>query len=137
MKKKKEKEDFGKNQNNIKEIRDIKIIDDDINLSPIKGKNYKKTKFNHSTDVKLRKNNTSNKKHLKIKHGHTSSSKTNKSSDKSDEKLNSSASHTKKMKIKSIVVNPTEYFKYKPLNKSYSISFSRGWSLSRAYAVRS
>ena len=53
------------------------------------------------------------KKHIKLKFCRTLTSKTSLSSKKSEEKSNMSGVHVKKMKIKNIVVNPSEYFRNK------------------------
>jgi hypothetical protein len=58
------------------------------------------------------------KKHIKVKFSRTLTSKTSLSSKKSEDKSNTSAVHVKKMKIKNIVVNPSDYFR----NKSGIIS---------------
>ena len=51
-------------------------------------------------------------------------SKTSISSKKSEEKSNTSAIHTKKMKIRNIVVNPSEYFRTKSIDINRSISLN-------------
>ena len=51
-------------------------------------------------------------------------SKTSISSKKSEEKSNNSTIHTKKMKIRNIVVNPSEYFRNKSIDINRTISLN-------------
>ena len=68
-----------------------------------------KIKINlHSPDMEIR-GNKSKKKHIKVKFSRALTSKTSIGSIKSEGKSNSSSIQTKKMRIKSVIVNPTEY----------------------------
>ena len=70
----------------------------------------------HSPDMEIR--GKSKKKHIKIKFTRAITSKTSLGSIKSEDKSNSSIIHTKKMRIKNIVVNQTEYLTTTLLNNS-------------------
>jgi len=113
------------NKNNkcslLKNIMNRKIdLEDKYNLNLLSDNfkkwlknvnNYKKPKikFNlHSPDMEIR-GNKSKKKHIKVKYSRAITSKTSIGSIKSDAKSNSSSIHTKKMRIRNIVVNPSEY----------------------------
>ena len=95
-------------------------INNNNNKQIYSHKKTKSTNF-YSPNSKLR--GKSGKKHIKIKFSRTLTSKTSIGSAKSEEKLNNSSFHTKKMRIKNITINPVEYFKKNPINKSLSLNF--------------
>ena len=70
---------------------------------------YQKPKVNnhnlHSPDMEIR----GKKKHIKIKYTRAITSKTSIGSFKSEGKSNSSSIHVKKMRIKNVIVNPSDY----------------------------
>ena len=139
-----------KNKNiNIKEINldlslFLKIINKKIesekkNRNNILAKYLKNWYINNSNkneyENKIKRNFNSNtidnvkdkkikKKHIKVKFSRTLTSKSSISSKKSEEISNSSAIHTKKMKIRNIVVNPSEYFRNNPIDINGSISLN-------------
>ena len=82
-----------------------------------------KIKINlHSPDMEIR-GNKSKKKHIRVKYTKAITSKTSIGSIKSEGKSNSSSIQTKKMRIKNVVINPTEYLATTLLNnKKYSNS---------------
>ena len=107
-----------KEENNNIEILNkyIKIWKKYINAYKDEGK--PKIKINlHSPDIEIR-GNKSKKKHIKVKFSRALTSKTSIGSIKSEGKSNSSSIQTKKMRIKNIVVNPTEYITTTLFNNS-------------------
>ena len=103
------------NQINIfKKIDSNNNIDNDnniINNEEIK-KEDKKIKFNnnlHSPDMEIRGGNKSKKKYIKVKYSKAMTSKTSIGSIKSEGKSNNSSIQTKKMRIKNVEVNPSDY----------------------------
>ena len=96
------------NDNNNKEDEDKKSIDE--------------TNNSHSPDII--KGKRQKKKHIKVKFTRALTSKTIISSKKSEDQ-NISGVHTKKMKIKNIIVNPSEYF------RNYSMAIDRSIDLNR------
>ena len=107
-----------KEENNNIEIlkKYIKIWKKYINAYKDEGK--PKIKINlHSPDMEIR-GNKSKKKHIKVKFSRALTSKTSIGSIKSEGKSNSSSIQTKKMRIKNIVVNPTEYITTTLFNNS-------------------
>ena len=69
--------------------------------------------------MEMRGNNKSKKKYIKIKLSRTLTSKTSVGSIKSEGKSNSSSIQTKKMRIKNIIVDPTEYIATTLFNNSH------------------
>ena len=85
--------------------------DNIINNEEIK-KEDRKIKFSnnlHSPDMEIRGGNKSKKKYIKVKYSKAMTSKTSLGSIKSEGKSNNSLIQTKKMRIKNVVVNPSDY----------------------------
>ena len=106
------------NNNNLKKINIIKNKDKNdnnndniINNEEIK-KEDRKIKFSHnlhSPDMEIRGGNKSKKKYIKVKYSKAMTSKTSIGSIKSEGQSNNSLIQTKKMRIKNVVVNPSDY----------------------------
>ena len=102
------------NNNNLKKINIIKNKDNNdniINNEEIK-KEDRKIKFSHnlhSPDMEIRGGNKSKKKYIKVKYSKAMTSKTSIGSIKSEGQSNNSLIQTKKMRIKNVVVNPSDY----------------------------
>ena len=111
-------EKIGENNNdNLNKINLLKNNDNNdnndniINNEEIK-KEDRKIKFSnnlHSPDMEIRGGNKSKKKYIKVKYSKAMTSKTSLGSIKSEEKSNNSLIQTKKMRIKNVVVNPSDY----------------------------
>ena len=85
--------------------------DNIINNEEIK-KEDRKIKFSnnlHSPDMEIRGGNKSKKKYIKVKYSKAMTSKTSIGSIKSEGQSNNSLIQTKKMRIKNVVVNPSDY----------------------------
>ena len=111
-------EKIGENNNdNLNKINLLKNNDNNdnndniINNEEIK-KEDRKIKFSnnlHSPDMEIRGGNKSKKKYIKVKYSKAMTSKTSLGSIKSEGKSNNSLIQTKKMRIKNVVVNPSDY----------------------------
>ena len=94
--------------NKSNKIEDEKITDNNIKRLLPENKKDKRNK----------------KRHIKVKFSRAMTSKTSISSKKSEDKSNISDIPLKKMKIKNIVVNPTEYYRYNTIEINKSISLN-------------
>ena len=114
--------------NNNDSLKQINILKkNNINNEEIK-KEDRKIKFNnnlHSPDMEIRGGNKSKKKHIKVKYSKAMTSKTSIGSIKSEGKSNNSLIQTKKMRIKNVVVNPSDYFANILINNNSSLYSNR------------
>lgn len=119
-----ENEIYDKNKYNLNQKNILKNNDNnDINNEKIK-KEEKKIKFNnnlHSPDMEIRGGNKSKKKYIKVKYSKAMTSKTSIGSIKSEGKSNNSLIQTKKMRIKNVVVNPSDYIANILINNNSSL----------------
>ena len=114
--------------NNNDSLKKINILKkNNINNEEIK-KEDRKIKFNnnlHSPDMEIRGGNKSKKKYIKVKYSKAMTSKTSIGSIKSEGKSNNSLIQTKKMRIKNVVVNPSDYLANILINNNSSLYSNR------------
>ena len=113
------------NNDKLNKISILKKIDtyDNISNGEI-NKEDKKVEFNnnlHSPDMEIRGGNKSKKKYIKVKYSKAMTSKTSIGSIKSEGKSNNSLLQTKKMRIKNVVVNPSDYIANILMNNNSSL----------------
>ena len=109
------------NKDNLRQKNILKNYDSNNNNNEEINKEDKKIKFNinlHSPDMEIRGGNKSKKKYIKVKYSKAMTSKTSIGSIKSEGKSNNSSIQTKKMRIKNVVVNPSDYLANILINSS-------------------